>query len=97
MEILQTTRTLIPCPRKGGGAVVKEEELIDDLFESADPEPVPQHGAPGPSFKSLFNPESIVPSSIQRSVNKAADVSFTDSSVGSVLCHAHVPGEQWWW
>ena len=81
---LRVNETLVPCPGKGGG-VVKEEELLDDLFGSADPEPVLQHGAPGPSSKSLFNPESIVPSSTQRSVNMAADVSFTDSSVGSVL------------
>ena len=67
--------TLVPCPTKDGGAVDKEEELIDDLFESADLEPVLQHGAPSSSFKSLFNPESIVPSSTQRSVNMAADVS----------------------
>ena len=81
---LRVNETLVPCPRMGGD-VVNEEELLDDLFGSADPEPVPQHGAPGQSSRSLFNPESIVPSSTQRSVNMAADVSFTDRSVGSVL------------
>ena len=38
--------TLVPCPRNGCGAVVKEEELLDDMFGSADPEFVLQHRAP---------------------------------------------------
>ena len=37
---------LVPCPRIEGGAVVKEEELLDDMFGSADPVSVLQHRAP---------------------------------------------------
>ena len=35
--------TLLPCPRNGDGAVFMEEELIDDMFGSADPESGLQH------------------------------------------------------
>ena len=31
---LRVNETLAPCPRNGGGGVVKEEELLDDLFGS---------------------------------------------------------------
>ena len=29
---LRVNKTLVPCPRNGGGGFVKEEELLDDLF-----------------------------------------------------------------